>query len=222
VPNKLVTPHSEQLRRPSTGHLALPIELKDDQLPSGLLRGSLELLEELDEVLIELDGNGFHVRLCEQIVHPVTARGAYSYRPAADHPRIAATAPLTPLAAHQNNTTAAPPGALSSAAWGGTQTREQCSPLATERTHRSTCTPRPAPVATCRDKSLKNRGFQTPRADDQGGALRRLQSRAAGDEGGVGRATPAATPRRRSRARSDGGRSVPFDQRIRLKDCALW
>jgi hypothetical protein len=94
------------------------------------------------------------------------------------------------LAAHQNNTTAAPPGALSSAAWGGTQTREQCSPLATERTHRSTCTPRPAPVATCRDKSLKNRGFQTPRADDQGGALRRLQSRAAGDEGGVGRATP--------------------------------
>ena len=54
---------AQQLRRPSTGHLALPVEFEDDQLPSGLLRGSLELLEELDEVSIDFDGRCSHANL---------------------------------------------------------------------------------------------------------------------------------------------------------------
>ena len=72
VANELLALHAKQLRGPSAGYFALTIKFENDQLPSRLLGGSLELLEELDEVLVELDGNGFHDRLGEQIVHPVT------------------------------------------------------------------------------------------------------------------------------------------------------
>jgi hypothetical protein len=54
-----------------------------------------------------LDGNGLHDRLCEQIVHPVTGARSMLLRGQAAHPRVAATAPITRMAARQNNTTAA-------------------------------------------------------------------------------------------------------------------
>lgn len=79
---------------------------------------------------------------------------------------------------HQNNTTAAPFGALSGGMGGGPQTREQWSARPLSGRHRCIRTLRTPPGPAWRDKSLKSRGFETPRADDQGGALRRLQSRA--------------------------------------------
>ena len=54
---------SEQLRRPTAGHFALSIELEDDQFARGLLRGSVKLPEEVDEVAIDFDRRCFHTRL---------------------------------------------------------------------------------------------------------------------------------------------------------------
>lgn len=54
---------SEQLRRASAGHFALSVEFEDDQFSHGLLRGSVEFLEEVDEVAIDFDRRCFHTSL---------------------------------------------------------------------------------------------------------------------------------------------------------------
>jgi hypothetical protein len=58
--------------------------------------------------------------------------------------------------------------------------RERCSPLSIEREATMHTHAANSSRAAWRDKSMKNRGFETPPDDDQGGALRRLQSRADG------------------------------------------
>src|SRR6185369_7309496 len=65
---------SEQLRRASAGHFALPVELEDDQFARGLLRGSVELLEEVDEVAIDFDGRCVHTSLRDRLYNPVSHR----------------------------------------------------------------------------------------------------------------------------------------------------
>jgi hypothetical protein len=54
------TTRRTQLRRASAGLFALSVELEDDQFARGLLRRSVELLEEVDEVAIEFDTRCFH------------------------------------------------------------------------------------------------------------------------------------------------------------------
>ena len=63
VSNELLAFLAEQLRRASAGDLPLSVELEDNQLPSRLLGGSLELFEEVYEIPIKFDGCDFHACL---------------------------------------------------------------------------------------------------------------------------------------------------------------
>lgn len=47
----------------------LPVELEDDQLPSDFFRGSVQLLEKVNEVSIKFDGRGSQWVPPETILH---------------------------------------------------------------------------------------------------------------------------------------------------------
>lgn len=80
VSNELHAVHAEQLCRPTAGHFPLQIEVENDQLASRLFRGSLELLEEVHEVLIKFDAGGSDGCSDERFYIPGRARRRCSTR----------------------------------------------------------------------------------------------------------------------------------------------
>lgn len=84
--------------------------------------------------------------------------------------------------------------ALSSAACGGNTDAGAVFPLSTRGRCRCTSTPRTSPGAASRDKSLKNRGFETARADDQAAVFAASETARLRDEGDVGRERPPLPP----------------------------
>jgi hypothetical protein len=100
-----------------------------------------------------LDGNGFHNRLCEQIVHPVTGRAEHALN--GQRPLTGAWLRLLLSPAWLPIRTTRQPlrlGVLSGGAGGGPQTREQWSPCPLSGRHRSIRTLRTTPGPAWRDK----------------------------------------------------------------------